>query len=107
MSNQYHLADGSPRYGSRTTGTGTDTGSDEAAPAPVIKPGVREEEAAEFAARLGLDEVAAATDRRLSSAWAYGPDPLVTALRQDHPEELTAARNLVKLQVPKQYLRGR
>jgi hypothetical protein len=41
--------------------------------------------------------MAAAIDRRLASAWADAPDPAVTALRKEHPEELAAARALVKL----------
>ncbi|APX03888.1 hypothetical protein [Arthrobacter sp. QXT-31] len=93
MSNQYHLADGSPRYGHRT----------EASPAGIASPAtVRVEEAAEGAARLGLDDMAAAIDRRLGSAWADTQAPALAALRQDNPEELAAARELVKLHLGSQ-----
>lgn len=97
MSNEYHLADGSPRYGSRTTKP-TET----ATPAPRTRPEPRAEEAAQTAARLGLDDMAAAIDRRLGSSWADAPDPLVAGLRSDYPEELTAARALVKLHMGSQ-----
>ncbi|MGY2746617.1 hypothetical protein ACQCSU_01425 [Pseudarthrobacter sp. O4] len=70
MSNEYRLADGSPRYGSRTESY---TPYQEV-PAPVV----RVEEAAEAAARLGLDDMAAAISRRLTSSWADKTDPLVT-----------------------------
>ena len=86
MNNEYQLVDGSPRYGSRT----------DAAPEterPAVK--VRVEEPAEGAARLGLDHMAAAIDRRLISSWADKPNPLVTAMRQAHPEELAAAKTIV------------
>lgn len=83
--NEYHLADGSPRYGHRT-----ETPADQ----PAAIAGVRVEEAAEGAARLGLDDMAAAIDRRLTSAWADKPDPSV---REQNPEELAAARALVKV----------
>lgn len=63
---------------------------------------VRVEEAAEGAARLGLDEMAAAIDRRLGSAWADTPDLVLSALRQDNPVELAAARELVNLQLGSQ-----
>lgn len=92
MNSEYLLADGSPRYGSRTT----DSSAGEPA-VPQANPGIRVEEAAEGAARLGLDDLAAAMDRRLASSWADAPDPLVDGLRKDHPEELIAARDLVKL----------
>ncbi|MFF2245754.1 hypothetical protein ACFVTM_16400 [Arthrobacter sp. NPDC058130] len=92
MSNEYHLADGSPRYGSRNT-----VPDAEATPTPRLKHAARVEETAEAAARLGLDDLAAAIDRRLASSWADGPDSLVSGLRKDHPEELNAARALVKL----------
>jgi hypothetical protein len=92
MSNEYHLADGTPRYGSRTTEPD----------APAARIGARAEEAAQAAARLGLDDMAAAIDHRLASSWADAPDPLVTGLRKDHPEELTAARALVKLHLGSQ-----
>lgn len=88
MSNEYHLADGSPRYGHRSEPT-TDQ--------PATAPGIRVEEAAEEAARLGLDEMAAAIDRRLASAWADKPDISVVTLREQNPEELAAARALVKV----------
>lgn len=86
MSNEYHLADGSPRYGHRTEETDV--------PATTA---VRVEEAAEGAARLGLDELAAAIDKRLASSWADKPDTSVAILREQNPEELAAARALVKL----------
>lgn len=85
LSNEYQLIDGSPRYGSRTTEPETER--------PAIK--VRVEEPAEAAARLGLDHMAAAIDRRLTSSWADRPNPLVTAMRQAHPEELAAAKAIV------------
>lgn len=88
MSNEYHLADGSPRYGHRTE-------SNEGQPAPAAS--ARVEEAVEGAARLGLDEMAAAIDKRLSSSWADAPDTAVATLREQNPEELAAARALVKL----------
>jgi hypothetical protein len=86
MSNEYQLVGGSPRYGSRSD---DHTNS---AQTPL-----RAEEAAESAARLGLDDMAAAIDRRLNAVWADREDPAVTALRKDHPEELAAAKALVKL----------
>lgn len=89
MSNEYQLVDGSPRYGRRAEADA----AGQAAPAPAV----RVEEAAESAASLGLDDLAAAIDRRLVSSWADGPDPLVTGMRKEHPEELAAARALVKL----------
>ncbi|RAX45733.1 hypothetical protein DQ354_07535 [Arthrobacter sp. AQ5-06] len=95
MSNEYHLADGSPRYGHRTEATPP---ADQPAPAA----GIRVEEAAEGAARLGLDDMAAAIDRRLGSAWADAPDPALAALRKENPEELAAARALVKLHLGSQ-----
>lgn len=94
MSNDYHLADGSPRYGHRTAAPPTEQAS------PAVT--VRVEEAAEAAAGLGLDDMAAAIDRRLGSAWADAPDPVVTALRKGHPDELAAARALVKLHLGSQ-----
>jgi hypothetical protein len=88
MSNQYHLADGTPRYGHRT----------EASPAGTAPPAtVRVEEAAEGAARLGLDDMAAAIDRRLGSDWADAQDQALATLREQNPDELAAARELVKL----------
>ena len=89
MSNEYHLADGSPRYGHRTEAPPTE----QAAPAGAV----RVEETAEGAALLGLDDMAAAIDRRLASSWADSQDPVVAALRKENPEELAAARALVKL----------
>lgn len=89
MENQYHLLDGSPRYGTRTGP------AEPEAAAPVKRN--RVEATAEAAARLGLDHLAAAIDRRLRSPWADKADPLVTGLRNDHPDELLAARALVKL----------
>jgi hypothetical protein len=94
MSNEYQLVDGSPRYGHRTEAHTADQAE--------TRPGIRVEEAAEAAARLGLDDLAAAIDRRLSSSWADRADPLVTGLRKDHPEELAAARALVKLHLGSQ-----
>ncbi|HEY3573447.1 MAG TPA: hypothetical protein VGK98_06435 [Arthrobacter sp.] len=88
MSNEYQLVDGSPRYGSRS-----DDHAQNAAQA------ARVEEAAEAAARLGLDDMAAAIDRRLNASWADREDPAVTALRKNHPEELAAAKALVKLRL--------
>ncbi|WP_223884044.1 hypothetical protein [Pseudarthrobacter sp. BIM B-2242] len=94
--NEYHLADGSPRYGHRT-----ETPTDQ----PAIIASVRVEEAAEGAARLGLDEMAAAIDKRLTSAWADRPDKSVAILREQNPEELAAARALVKVHLgsPRQW----
>ncbi|MET3922247.1 hypothetical protein [Arthrobacter sp. UYEF20] len=94
MSNEYRLADGSPRYGSRTEAHIPN----QAGPAPVV----RVEEAAEAAARLGLDDMAAAIDRRLTSSWADKTDPLVKGLRKAHPEELAAGRALVTLHLGSQ-----
>lgn len=93
MSNEYHLADGSPRYGHRT-----EAATEQPAPATTV----RAEEAAVGAASLGLDDLAAAIDRRLGSSWADAPDPAVNALREEHPEELAAARELVKLHLGSQ-----
>lgn len=93
MSNEYRLADGSPRYGHRT-----DTPADQ--PAPTT--GVRVEEAPEGAARLGLDEMAAAIDKRLTSAWADTTDTAVALVRDQNPEELAAAKALVKLHLGSQ-----
>ncbi|GAA2134432.1 hypothetical protein GCM10009825_18050 [Arthrobacter humicola] len=89
MSNEYRLDDGTQRYGSRSNSYTPH----EATPAAAV----RAEEAAEVAARLGLDEMAAAIDRRLTSSWADTDNYLVVAMRKTHPEELTAARALVKL----------
>lgn len=84
MSNEYQLADGSPRYGHRTGPTaGEQTATAETA---------RIEKVAGGAAKLSLDVLAAAMDRRLRSDWADEPDPAVEALRDDNPEELAAAR---------------
>lgn len=91
--NEYHLADGSPRYGHRT-----ETAADQ----PAAVTSVRVEEAAEGAARLGLDEMAAAIDKRLTSAWADRPDKSVADLREQNPEELAAARALVKVHLGSQ-----
>jgi len=93
MSNEYLLADGSPRYGHRT------------APAGAVQPTTTiaaPAEVAEEAAKLSLDVMAAAIDRRLRSAWADEPDPAVEALRRDNPEELAAARALVRLHLGSQ-----
>ncbi|GGJ12449.1 hypothetical protein [Paenarthrobacter histidinolovorans] len=87
MRNDYHLPDGSPRYGNRTETIG------ERYPTSTVK--IRVEEAAQGAARLSLDDMAAAIDRRLESAWADVTDPSVAELRQDNPEELAEARAIV------------
>lgn len=81
VSNDYHVPDGPPRYGNRADTAGERSRSGAA---------VRVEEAAEDAARLSLDDMPAAIDRRLESAWAEVPDPSVTELRKDHSEELAA-----------------
>jgi hypothetical protein len=83
MSNEYQLVDGTPRYGSRSEAYKPE------ATAPAS--GIRAEETAEAAARLGLDHLAAAIDRRLTSHWSDKEDPLVAGLRKAHPEELSAA----------------
>lgn len=88
MSTEYKLVDGSPRYGSRS-----DTHTAAAVPGAAE---ARVEEASEGAARLGLDHLAAAIDRRLTSSWADMANPLVTTLREAHPGELEAARTIVK-----------
>jgi hypothetical protein len=94
MANEYQLVDGTPRYGTRT------------GPAAVLAassaPADRVEKTAEAAARLDLDHLAAAIDRRLRSAWADNADPVITALRKAYPEELLAARALVKLHLGSQ-----
>lgn len=54
------------------------------------------------AAKLGLDVMSAAIDRRLRSPWADEADPVVEALRTDNPEELDAARALVRLHLGSQ-----
>ncbi|CCQ47216.1 putative uncharacterized protein [Pseudarthrobacter siccitolerans] len=94
MSNEYQLADGSPRYGHRTAPT-TGEQTTPATIAPI-------EEAAGGAAKLSLDALAAAMDRRLRSAWADKPDPVVEALRDKNPEELAAARALVRIHLGSQ-----
>ncbi|MHC6591530.1 hypothetical protein [Arthrobacter sp. C152] len=93
MSNEYQLADGSPRYGHRTESPA----GEHPAPATAAAP-----DAAEGAVQLSLDALAAAIDRRLTSAWADVPDPAVQSLREHHPEELRAARALVKLHLGSQ-----
>lgn len=93
MSNEYQLTDGTPRYGTRT---GPDT-----SPAAVLAV-TRVEATAEAAARLGLDHLAAAIDRRLRSAWADKADSRVSALRAAHPDELNAARALVRVHLGSQ-----
>lgn len=92
MSNEYQLADGSPRYGHRTASAGAVQTMPPAAPLDV----------AEGAAKLSLDAMAAAIDRRLRSAWADKADPAVEALRTGNPEELAAARALVRLHLGSQ-----
>ena len=94
MNFKYELADGSPRYGSRTEDH-TSAPSQPAATGNV-------EEAAEAAAQLGLDHLAAAIHRRLTGAWADREDHVVAGLRDTHPEELAAARSLVKLHLGSQ-----
>lgn len=89
MNDQYQLLDGSPRYGIRNEGTEL--------PQDAPKQAGRGEEIARTAAGFGLDHLAAAIDRRLTRSWADTEDPLVETLRADHPEELTAAKALVKL----------
>lgn len=91
MSNEYQLVDGSPRYGSRD--------ENHVARQKPVASGIRVEESAQEASRLGLDHLAAAMDRRLTSSWADRENPLVTALRAAHPGELSAARDLVRLHV--------
>jgi hypothetical protein len=93
MNNDYELVDGSPRYGSR---------SEDHTPATAPATLGRAEEYAEAASRLGLDHLAAAIDRRLTASWADREDPLVAGLRKAHPEELAAARALVKLHLGSQ-----
>lgn len=94
MSNEYQLVDGAPRYGARR---------DADTPQPSTPaPAQRAEETADAAARLGLDHLAAAIDCRLTSSWADKKDPLVEALRTEHPEALAAARALVKLHLGSQ-----
>jgi hypothetical protein len=89
MSNEFRLDDETPRYGSRSDGyTHLEVEPSSAG---------RVEEAAEGAARLGLDEMAAAIDRRLTSSWADEDNHLVVAMRKNHPGELAAAHALVKL----------
>ncbi|SEQ03359.1 hypothetical protein [Arthrobacter sp. OV608] len=94
MSNEYQLADGSPRYGHRTEPTAREQ------TALAVTASI--EEAAGGAAKLSLDALAAAMDRRLRSAWADKPDPAVEALRDDNPEELAAARALVRIHLGSQ-----
>ncbi|MGX1162133.1 hypothetical protein FBY31_3812 [Arthrobacter sp. SLBN-100] len=94
MSNEYQLADGSPRYGHRTAATAGEHTT------PAITASI--EEAAGGAAKLSLDALAAAMDRRLRSAWADIPAPAVEALRDDNPEELAAARALVRIHLGSQ-----
>lgn len=94
MSTDYQLTDGSPRYGSRS---GT-----RPAGQPSPAPAIRVEETAEAAARLGLDDLAGAIDRRLTSAWADSEDARVAGMRKEYPEELAAARALVRLHLGSQ-----
>ena len=94
MSKEYQLADGSPRYGHRT---GPPAGEQTAAAETALI-----EEVVDGAAKLSLDALAAATDRRMRSAWADKPDPVVEALREGNPEELAAARALVRLHLGSQ-----
>jgi hypothetical protein len=94
MDNENQLVDASPRYGSRSEAHKPG----ETPPAPRI----RVEETVEVAARLGLDHMAAAIDRRLTRSWADKEEPLVAALRKAHPKELAVARVLVKLHLGSQ-----
>jgi hypothetical protein len=94
MSNEYQMVDGSPRYGSRSLAYA----AEQSAPAPAL----RDEETAEGAGRLGLDHLAAAIGQRLTGSWADKENPLVAELRKNHPEELVAARALVKLHLGSQ-----
>jgi hypothetical protein len=94
MSNEYQLVDGSPRYGSRSKTYTAEPAS------PTHR--VRVEVTVEAAARLGLDDMAAAIDRRLTRLWADKEDPLVVGLRKAHPFDLLAARALVKLHLGSQ-----
>jgi hypothetical protein len=93
MNNEYNLTDGSPRYGAR---------SDDHSSPPVPGDTLRVEETPEAAARLGLDHLAAAIDRRLTSLWADRENPLVVQLRKAYPEELAAARALVTMHLGSQ-----
>jgi hypothetical protein len=95
LSNEYQLVDGSPRYGSR------DENHTPQAPAPAGS-AIKVEGPAQEASRLGLDHLAAAIDRRLTSSWADRENALVRALREAHPEELKAARDLVRLHLGSQ-----
>jgi hypothetical protein len=97
MSKEYQLVDGSPRYGSRSESYTAEQASQTHR--------VQVEETVEAAARLGLDDMAAAMDRRLRSSWADKEDPLVAGLRTAHPAELAAARALVQLHLgsPRQW----
>jgi hypothetical protein len=81
MSNDYQMVDGSPRYGFRSEANT----ADQTAPGSSL----RNEEPAEGAARLGLDHLAAAITRRLTSAWADKEHPLVAELRRGHPKSWT------------------
>lgn len=92
MSNEYQSVDGSPRYGVR---------HDPSMPALQEAP-ARPEDFAESAAKLGLDHMAAAIDLRLTSAWADAEDPLMAALHEAHPEDLSAARALVRIHLGSQ-----
>jgi hypothetical protein len=94
MSNEYQLVDGSPRYGSRD--------ENHASRQEPAASRIRVEEPAQEASRLGLDHLAAAIDRRLTSSWADREDPLLAALKKAHPDELKAARDLVTLHLGSQ-----
>jgi hypothetical protein len=93
MKNKYELVDGSPRYGSR---------SENHTQASVPAVFGRVEESVNAASMLGLDHLAAAIDRRLTAPWSDREDPLVAGLRKAHPEELAAARALVRLHLGSQ-----
>jgi hypothetical protein len=93
MTKDFQMVD-EPRYGSRSEAYA----ADQTAPGPTLQ----NEEPAESAARLSLDHMSAAIDRRLTSSWADTEDPLVAELRRKHPEELDAARALVKLHLGSQ-----
>lgn len=93
MNHEYQLADGSPRYGHRT-GPAAEEQTVSALTVPI--------EVVYGAAKLSLDSLQAAIDRRLRSVWADEPDSALEALRYDNPEELAAARALVRLHLGSQ-----
>jgi hypothetical protein len=90
ISTEYLLADGSPRYGVRTA-----EAVPAAAPALPSDPGL----VARAASRLGLHHLAAAADSRVTRRWADKDDPLLAALRAEHPAELAEAKGLVEAEL--------